>query len=259
MPPGELGFSVARTLRFNRDPLPTMLDAYERFGPVYTLRLMHAPVVFMLGPAANHYVTVSDASNFLWREGSMGDLIALLGDGLLTTDGADHRRARRILLPAFHRERIAGSADTMLEEAERALEGWRDGDEVDLYMWARRLALRVATRALFGLDPDRVDDVDLAEEFERALSYYGRDYFLQSLRGPRSPWRTLQASRRRLDRVLFTEIARRRKRGVDGEDILSPLLAATDEDGSALTDRQGRDPGGKVALPGAPTTASTPA
>ena len=43
MPPGELGFSVARTLRFNRDPLPTMLDAYERFGPVYTLRLMHAP------------------------------------------------------------------------------------------------------------------------------------------------------------------------------------------------------------------------
>src|SRR4051794_9806749 len=64
MPPGELRFSVARTLGFNRDPLPTMLEAYERFGPVYTLRLMHAPVVFMLGPAANHYMTVSHASNF---------------------------------------------------------------------------------------------------------------------------------------------------------------------------------------------------
>ena len=258
MPPGELGFSVARTLRFNRDPLPTMLDAYERFGPVYTLRLMHAPVVFMLGPAANHYVTVSHANNFLWREGSMGDLIALLGDGLLTIDGAEHRRARRIMLPAFHRERIAASADTMLEEAERALEGWRDGDELDLYMWARRLALRVAMRALFGLDPDRdAGDIDLAEEFERALSFYGRDYFLQSLRGPRSPWRALQASRRRLDRVLFTEIARRRKRGADGEDVLSLLLGATDEDGSALTDQQVRDQVITLLFAGHDTTTSS--
>ena len=65
LPPGDRRFSVARTLRFNRDPLPTMLEAYERYGPVYTLRLMHAPVVFMLGPAANHYVTVSHAENFL--------------------------------------------------------------------------------------------------------------------------------------------------------------------------------------------------
>src|SRR4051794_41557525 len=120
MPPGELAFSVGRTLRFNRDPLPTMLDAYERFGPVYTLRLMHAPVVFMLGPAANHHVTVSHASNFLWREGSMGDLIALLGDGLLTIDGAEHRRARRVILSPLPPQRLAAAADTLVEEAERA-------------------------------------------------------------------------------------------------------------------------------------------
>jgi cytochrome P450 len=258
LPPGELRFSVARTLRFNRDPLPAMLEAYERFGPVFTLRLMHAPVVFMLGPAANHYMTVSHAENFLWREGSMGDLIALLGDGLLTIDGAAHKRARRIMLPAFHRERIAASADTMLEETERALEGWHDGEELDLYFWARRLALRVATRALFGLDPDRdVGDVDLAAEFERGLSYYGRDYFLQSLRGPRTPWRTMMAARRRLDRVLFTEIARRRKRGEVGEDILSLLLAATDEDGSTLTDQQVRDQVITLLFAGHDTTTST--
>jgi retinoid hydroxylase len=258
LPPGELRFSVARTLRFNRDPLPAMLEAYGRFGPVFTLRLMHAPVVFMLGPAANHYMTVSHAENFVWREGSMGDLIALLGDGLLTIDGAAHKRARRIMLPAFHRERIAASADTMLEETERALEGWHDGRELDLYFWARRLALRVATRALFGLDPDRdVGDVDLAAEFERGLSYYGRDYFLQSLRGPRTPWRTMMAARRRLDRVLFTEIARRRKRGEFGEDILSLLLAATDEDGSTLTDQQVRDQVITLLFAGHDTTTST--
>ena len=45
-----------------------LLEAYERFGPIFTLRLFHGNVVFMLGPAANHYITVSHASNFLWRE-----------------------------------------------------------------------------------------------------------------------------------------------------------------------------------------------
>ena len=258
LPPGELRFSVARTLRFNRDPLPAMLEAYDRYGPVFALRIMHAPVVFMLGPAANHYVTVSHAENFLWREGSMGDLIGLLGDGLLTIDGAEHKRARRIMLPAFHRERIAASADTMLEETERALEGWRDGAEVDLYFWARRLALRIATRALFGLDPDHgVGDVDLAQEFEHGLAYYGRDYFLQSLRGPRSPWRAMLAARRRLDSVLFTEIARRRRAGEEREDVLSLLLQATDEDGSKLTDQQVRDQVITLLFAGHDTTTST--
>ena len=258
LPPGELRFSIARTLRFNADPLAELLAAYERYGPVFTLRLMHAPVVFMLGPAANHYMTVSDAENFLWRDGSLGDLIALLGDGLLTTDGAEHKRARRILLPAFHRDRIAAAAGTMLDEAERATATWNDGHELDLYAWARRLALRVAARALFGLDPDRdVGDVDLAAEFEAGLSLYGRNYFMQSLRGPGSPWRKLQAARRRLDRVLFTEIAHRRKRAQQGEDILSLLLGATDEDGSTLTDQQVRDQVITLLFAGHDTTTST--
>src|SRR4051795_5657133 len=57
-PPGETRFSLARTRRFAAEPLPMLLEAYERFGPVFTLRLFHGNVVFMLGPAANHYVTV---------------------------------------------------------------------------------------------------------------------------------------------------------------------------------------------------------
>ena len=91
-----------------------LLDAYERFGPVFTLRLFHGNVVFMLGPAANHYITVSHASNFTWRNSHFRDLIGLMGDGLLTIDGDFHRRSRRIMLPAFHREHIAASADAVV-------------------------------------------------------------------------------------------------------------------------------------------------
>ena len=53
-PPGETRFSLGRTRRFAEDPLPMLLEGYERFGPIFTLRLLHGNVVFMLGPAANH-------------------------------------------------------------------------------------------------------------------------------------------------------------------------------------------------------------
>src|SRR5918992_161455 len=195
-PPGELGFSMRRTREFEREPLPLLLRMYEEYGPVFSMRLMYAPVVFALGPEANHYITVSGAANFRWRDGGMGDLIPLLGDGLLTTDGEYHRRPRRIMLPAFHREQLAASTSIMEEEAENAVSLWRPGERLDLYMWTRRLALRIAMRALFGFDPDQGSrDARMAAEFEGALGYWGRDYAVQMLRGPGSPWRAMNRAR----------------------------------------------------------------
>jgi cytochrome P450 len=257
-PPGELSFSMRRTRQFEREPLPLLLELHERYGPVFAMRLLYLPIVFALGPEANHYITVSHASNFRWREGSMGDLIPLLGDGLLTTDGDYHRRARRIMLPAFHRERLAESTAIMSEEAERALDGWRAGERIDLYAWTRRLALRVAMRALFGFDPDRGGrDAQMAERFEETLGYWGRDYVLQMLRGPGSPWRAMNRSRAYLDRVIFEEIARRRASGERGVDILSLLMDAEDEDGWRLSDQELRDQVMTLLFAGHDTATST--
>jgi cytochrome P450 len=257
-PPGELSFSVRRTREFESDPLPLLLRMYETYGPVFTMRLLYLPVVFALGPEANHHITVSNASNFRWREGSMGDLIPLLGDGLLTTDGDYHRRARRIMLPAFHRERLLDSTSIMVEESERALTPWRPGERLNLYTWTRRLALRVAMRALFGFDPDRGGrDQRMAEEFEETLGYWGKDYVLQMLRGPGSPWRAMTRSRAHLDRVIFEEIAQRRASGERGVDILSMLLDAEDEDGSQLSDQELRDQVMTLLFAGHDTATST--
>ena len=258
-PPGPTDFNVGRTHRMARDPLPILLSSYDRFGPVFTVRILHGLAVFMLGPAANHYVLVSHADNFRWRESSFADLIPLLGDGLLTTDGDYHRRARRIMLPAFHREAIARSGQTMLEEADRAIEDWRPGDAVDVYAWARRLAMRIAMRALLGLDPDDGHKGELAaEHFERALSYYGIEYPLRFLRGPRTPWRKLHASRAVLDEIVYGEIARRRGETGSGRgDVLSMLLEATDEDGARLSDREVRDQAMTLMFAGHDTSTST--
>ncbi|HEV7162044.1 MAG TPA: cytochrome P450 [Solirubrobacteraceae bacterium] len=258
-PPGETRFSLTRTRRFADDPLPLLLDAYERYGPIFTLRLFHSNVVFMLGPAANHYITVSHASNFLWRESHFRDLIGLMGDGLLTIDGDFHRRSRRIMLPAFHRENILASVETIVEETDLALEQLVPGQSIDLYAWTRHLALRVAMRALFGLDPDgpQARAIDAAGLFEEALSFYASDYFLRVLRGPGSPWARLQNAARKLDTLIYAEISRRRATGERGSDILSLLLDAHDEDGNSLSDLQIRDEVMTLMFAGHDTTTST--
>jgi cytochrome P450 len=258
-PPGETNFSVRRTRRFADEPLPMLLDAYERFGPVFTLRLFHGNVVFMLGPAANHYITVSHASNFTWRDSHFRDLIGLMGDGLLTIDGEFHRRSRLIMLPAFHREHIAASADAIVRETTRALDEFTPGTSIDLYRWTRRLAVRVAMRALFGVDPDgeQARSIDAAGLFEEALSFYSSEYFLRILRGRYSPWARLQRAARKLDTLIYSEISRRRATGERGQDILSLLLDAHDEDGTTLNDLQIRDEVMTLLFAGHDTTTST--
>jgi cytochrome P450 len=258
-PPGDTRFSMRRTERFARYPLPILLDAYARYGPVFTLRILHANSVWMLGPEANHYVTVSHASNFTWRNGFMADLIPLLGDGLLTIDGEFHRRSRKIMLPAFHRERLEAAHSFMEGETARALDRVRLGQAFDLYRWTRELALRIAMRALFGLDPDaaRAGGLDAAGEFESALSFWSRDYVLQMLRGPYTPWRRMTDSRARLNQLIHAEIDRRRATGERGEDILSMLIDATDEEGRTLDRRHIRDEVMTLLFAGHDTTTST--
>lgn len=258
-PPGDTRFSMARTKRFADDPLPLLLESYERYGPVFTLRLFHGNVVFMLGPAANHYVTVSHASKFIWRESHFRDLIGLMGDGLLTIDGEFHRQSRLIMLPAFHREHIAASADAIVRETDRALDELTPGATVDIYAWTRHLALRVAMRALFGVDPDgpQARSIDAAGLFEEALSFFSSEYFLRVLRGPFTPWTRLQQAARKLDTLIYSEITGRRASGARGHDILSLLLDAHDEDGNTLSDLQIRDEVMTLLFAGHDTTTST--
>ncbi len=279
VPPGELSFSFARTQRFQRDFLRSTLSYYERFGPIFSIRSMHRPIVAMIGPDANHFVTVSGADNFSWREGMFGEqLTPLLGDGLITTDWEYHNRARQIMMPAFHTRRMESAVAVMLDEAERALGGWRAGEVVDVYHWIRDLSMSIAMRALLGLDP-RADDSGAARSgepgrraggrpeggvghraaatFERALSFYDTNQWLMLLRGPGSPWSRMHAARRELDAIVFREIARRRWEDRGGDDVLSMLLEARDEDGGGFTDQELRDQLMHLLFGGHDTTSST--
>jgi len=258
-PPGPGGNTVTRTLKIARDPLPILLGAYEEFGPIFILRLLHTKVIFMIGPEANHYVTVSHPENFHWRESSFGDLIPLLGDGLLTIDDDYHDHVRATMMPAFHREQVAASVEAMVDEATPAIATLRGGEVVDIYEWMRRLAMRIAMRALLGLDPDEAGKgAAAAEHFERALEFYGIDFALRFLRGPGSPWRRMLASREVLDEIVFAEIAHRRQAADEGRmDVLSLLLDVRDTAGAGLSDREVRDQLMTLMFAGHDTSTST--
>jgi retinoid hydroxylase len=258
-PPGEDDFSLSRTHQIAHDPLPILLEAYEQHGPIFSLRLLHSKVVFMLGPEANNFVTVAHPENFHWRESSFGDLIPLLGDGLLTIDEDYHDRARAIMLPAFHRRQLDAAVNAMAIEAEAAIEPLAPGETVDLYDWMRNLAMRIAMRALLGLDPDGAGKgATAADHFERALGFYGIDYPLRLLRGPGSPWRKLIASRQVLDEIVFGEIvAARANPDPERLDILSLLIGARGEGGEAFTDREIRDQVMTLMFAGHDTSTST--
>jgi cytochrome P450 len=258
-PAGRTDFSWARTHQIAHDPLPLLLGAYEEFGPIFSLRLLHSRVVFMLGPEANHFVTVAHPENFHWRESSFGDLIPLLGDRLLTIDEDYHDRARAIMMPAFHREQVAAATEAMTIEADQAIGALPVGEVVDVYEWMRNLAMRIAMRALLGLDPDEAGKgAAAAHHFERALGYYGIDFHLRLVRGPRSPWRRMNQSREVLDKIVFDEIARRRAKPDSGRrDILSLLVAARGEGGEAFSDREIRDQVMTLMFAGHDTSTST--
>jgi len=250
LPPGDLGLSVRRARRFVDDPLGLLLDSYRRYGPIFTLRMGTTPTVWMIGPEANHFMLVSGTRHFTWRDGFMGDLIPLVGDGLLTTDGDYHDRARNALTPVFHRRAIESATRVMLEEADAALDEVRPGADLDAYTWTRRLALGIAMRALFGMEADGERRELIAERFENALSFYYRPVWEVMLRGPGTPWSRMQREKARLDALVLEEIARRRARP-GGDDIVG-VLAETD-----LADDEIRDQVLTLLFAGHDTTTST--
>ncbi|MGO9884568.1 MAG: cytochrome P450 [Solirubrobacteraceae bacterium] len=257
LPPGSTAPSWSHTARVISDPLNLLLEHERRYGPVFTIRLLHEPIVWAVGAEVNQQILVSDFDAFQWREGRFADMWPLLGDGLLNTDGAYHRDFRMLMLPAFHRDYIAAVSEMMIDEALAGAEALRDGEVIEIYRWVRELAMRIALRALLGIEAADGRERVLAAAFQASLAIHGEPIPLQLLRIPRSPLARAIAAQQALDTAVRQEIEGRRLRGDPGRGVLGMLLRATDDRGAPLDTGVVRDQAVTLLFAGHDTTTTT--
>lgn len=235
------------------------LQRMARYGDVASVRIGPQPVYLFRHPDAIKDILVTQHRNFIKGRG-LQRAKRLLGEGLLTSEGALHLRQRRLAQPAFHRQRIAGYAATMSAYTARAAERWHDGQELDIAGEMMRLTLAIAGKTLFDADVEGE-----AEEIGEALTAALEMFSLALLPGaelldrlPLPHTRRFNRARARLDAVVYRMIDERRASGEDRGDLLSMLMLARDVegDGGGMSDEQLRDEAMTILLAGHETTAN---
>ena len=242
-PGGPRGWPVVGSLfEFTNNPLTFTSDLFRQYGEVASFDILGAPFVMFFHPRAVKNILIDNARNFTNREANP-KLREIVGDGLLTIDGVEHRRQRRIVQPAFHRSRIERYASLMIERTERMLTSWRSGQEIDMSVAMSDLTLEIAGDSLFGADlGERAREIGQAF---LAMSEYADLPVLSpsriSIDLPFTVYGKSIRARRRLLEIVETIIHQRRESGELGEDVLSMLLASRDDEGGGLDDVQVRD------------------
>jgi len=241
---------------FRKDPTG-FLTRLSELGDVTSFRMGPQQAFFINDPEYIRDMFVVSADKFV-KGRALQRAKALLGEGLLTSEGEVHLRQRRMIQPAFHRERIAEYARSMVEYAERLSNEWRDGQIRDIDREMMRLTLQIVAKTLFSADiTDEANEVGkamttLVNMFNYLLLPFSE--WLEKLPLPQT--RRLNNARNTLNSIIFQFIHENRRSGQDKGDLLSMLLAARDEsDGSAMSDEQIRDEALTLFLAGHETTA----
>ena len=260
LPPGPgTKDSTANLLAIRRDPLKFLSKLHEKYGDVVYFKLGPQDSCLVASPELIKGVLVDNDWNFLKGRG-LQRAKKLLGNGLLTAEGNFHRRQRRLAQPAFHKQRIAGYAETMVQYTLDTRERWRDGETVDMAKEMMRLTLAIVAKTLFDADVES-DAKEVGDALTEALELF--DIFASPLseileKFPLPRNKRFKLARQRLDETIYRFIDDRRASGVDKGDLLSMLMLAQDtEDGSGgMADEQLHDEALTLFLAGHETTAN---
>ncbi len=241
---------------FRKNPPEFLLNAARSHGDIVFMRLGPQPAFVVSNPDWIRDVLVTHQTQFI-KSRMLERAKVLLGEGLLTSEGEFHKRQRRLVQPAFHRERLIGYSASMVDAAAQCRRQWSPGDRLDLAREMTRLTLAIVAKTLFSADvSSEADEIGAALTevlglFETALTPFSE--WLEKL--PLPSVRRFERARALLDRIIYGIIAARRASGRDEGDLLSMLLLARDE-GSGMDDKQVRDEALTLFLAGHETTAN---
>jgi cytochrome P450 len=243
-----------------RDQLGFYVACAREYGDVVPVRLGPRRALLIYHPDTIEDVLVTRSRDFIKSPG-VRLLGWLLGEGLLLSEGDFWLRQRRLVQPAFHRQRLAAYGEVMTAYTSRQVDAWKDGDVRDVHMEMMALTQAIVAKTLFDAD---IADASESHAIGQASKVLMEDFgirvgsALQLI--PRwvptpANLRTRRAIRR-LDQVVYRMIAARRRSDEDRGDLLSILLHAQDaDDGSRMTNRQVRDEVMTLFMAGHETTA----
>lgn len=263
-PPGPTTYSplgIART--FAAAPLESLEKLVQRYGDLITIPApFYRPAFLVNHPDLVYEVFVKQAATFEKPWALKRVLMSTFGNGLFFSEGAFWRRQRRLAQPAFHPTRIAAYGERMVALTREMLAGWEEGGWYNLDEAMHRLTLRVVVDVLFhsNLDADLPALTHHLTEVGTLATAQSLNP-LQALLPDWAPTPLLRRKRRAtqaLDAILYRLIAARQQEAGPGNDLLSMLVAAVDEeDGSGMTPLQLRDEVMTLVIAGHETTALT--
>ncbi len=247
---------VGGTLHYIHDSLGYLEDA-SRLGDIVRMQFFRKTAWLVNDPVLIDQILVKNASMF-HKDMFMRTLKKVLGEGLLSSEGEFWKRQRRLIQPAFHRDRIATYASIMTDHTTRAMSSWRDGQSLDVHGALMELTAQIVSACLFGTSVGDVAQVAVC--IDAVMERFANPFLLALPRAGDLPLpvnRRYRESAPRLDRIVREFIEKRRSLGTTPEshDLLAMLLDARDEDGSSMSDQQVRDEVLILFLAGHETTA----
>jgi cytochrome P450 len=254
---------VGHLAAFRSNPLKFLIKIAREHGDLIYFKVARQHMFCVNHPDYVREILVTQQNNFVKSRGLQRAKV-LLGEGLLTSEGQYHLRQRRLVQPAFHRERLAGYADAMSECAVRARERWQAGSTMDMAVEMAQLTLAVVAKTLFSADVEsEASEIGKAMtstiEMFRLLVMPFSEYLVKL---PLPSVRRFDKAKALLNSTIYGLIRERRANGQDTGDLLSMLLFAQDEEtngdksGGRMSDKQVRDEALTLFLAGHETTAN---
>lgn len=259
LPPGPRGLkALANVLAFGRDWSGFLGRCHREYGDVVFFRFLNMPFCLVAHPDGIEYVLVKNAQNFV-KSRDYRALKAVLGNGLLTSEGNLWQGQRKLIQPAFRHENIVNYARIMTEAAATKLASWRDGDTRDIHEDLMGVTLEIVAKSLFGSDVSETAR-GVAQAVNTVLTLFidqANLAFLLPEKMPIPKSARLRKAIKHLNHVIHEIIRRRRAHPHPMNDLLQNLLAIQDESGAGMTDDQLRDEVMTLFLAGHETTANS--
>src|SRR5258707_6755525 len=219
IPPGPAeGFDIGGS----EESLARLQDYFSRFGDLYRV---FAPARGVYNYVINHpedikRVLLTNHRNYTKGEG-MDRVKILLGNGIMTSEGALWRRQRRMMQPSFHRRVIDQFSALISEVNEKFALRWAEkaarSEAINLGDDTSELTLEIVLRSIFGTDLARLEAQFGANPFEVVAKEQNRDL-------------KFAFRFRSLTKLVAELIERRRRTGEEHFDFLSMLMASRDRE-----------------------------